>query len=261
MPNIDNEYVNSLYSEKHIPTSFTSLKKFYSEEIMSTFLKWNETIRGKSIVGIYSNSSVDNSVESFHQFARRWTFGKGDKSSEALVQICDINSFVAEQLKRPDLKATWQVIKMIYANYDGLQSYRAHSSRNTPSATKNRHMNDSLSSHRHHHHHYHHHYQQTGGKSNSTEMQQQENEFNEELNGRNRVKSTEQSIPPNSQIGKKIILIFILFIFLLEMIDDADTYIVRDVLTDDIIFITPEDALNNSNGYDMLYDNEVKIYY
>jgi hypothetical protein len=45
------------------------------------------------------------------------------------------------------------------------------------------------------------------------------------------------------------------------MIDDADTYIVRDVLTDDIIFITPEDALNTSNGYDMLYDNEVNIYY
>ncbi len=45
------------------------------------------------------------------------------------------------------------------------------------------------------------------------------------------------------------------------MIDDADTYIVRDVLTDDIIFITPEDALNSSNGYDMLYDNEVNIYY
>lgn len=45
----------------------------------------------------------------------------------------------------------------------------------------------------------------------------------------------------------------------LEMIDDTDTYIVRDVLTDDIIFITPEDALNNNNGFDMLYDNEVKI--
>lgn len=41
------------------------------------------------------------------------------------------------------------------------------------------------------------------------------------------------------------------------MIDDADTYIARDVLTDDIIFITPEDALNNANGYDMLFDNEV----
>jgi hypothetical protein len=42
------------------------------------------------------------------------------------------------------------------------------------------------------------------------------------------------------------------------MIDDADTYIVRDVLTDDIIFITPEDVLSNSNPYDMLYDNEVR---
>ena len=45
------------------------------------------------------------------------------------------------------------------------------------------------------------------------------------------------------------------------MIDETDTYIVRDVLTDDIIFITPEDALNNStnnNGSEFLYDNEVK---
>jgi hypothetical protein len=45
------------------------------------------------------------------------------------------------------------------------------------------------------------------------------------------------------------------------MIDDTDTYIVRDVLTDDIIFITPEDALNTSNGYDLVYDNEVNISY
>ncbi len=50
------------------------------------------------------------------------------------------------------------------------------------------------------------------------------------------------------------------FFFLIEMIDDSDTYIVRDVLTDDIIFITPEDVLNNSNGYDMVYDTEVNIY-
>jgi len=217
MPNIDNEYIRSLYSEKHIPVSFTSLKKFYSEEIMSTFLKWNEMIRGKSIVGIYSNSSVDNSVELFHQFARRWTFGNGDKSLEALVHICDINSFVAEQLKRPDLKATWQVIKMIYANYDGLQNYRVHSSRNTPSATKNRHINDSISGHRHHHHHNHHyhHYQQAGGKGTSNEMQQHENEFNEELNGRKRVRSQEQIIQPNSQMGKNdnYFLSFLFFIF------------------------------------------------
>jgi hypothetical protein len=45
------------------------------------------------------------------------------------------------------------------------------------------------------------------------------------------------------------------------MIDDTDTYIVRDVLTDDIIFITPEDVLNTSNGYDLVYDNEVNISY
>ena len=41
------------------------------------------------------------------------------------------------------------------------------------------------------------------------------------------------------------------------MIDDADTYIVRDVLPDDIIFITPEDATNiPTNEYD-LNENEV----
>lgn len=45
----------------------------------------------------------------------------------------------------------------------------------------------------------------------------------------------------------------------LAMIDASDTYIVRDVLTDDIIFITPEDALGGNNGYDVLYDNEVRI--
>ncbi|CAF2622572.1 unnamed protein product [Rotaria sp. Silwood2] len=244
MPNINNEYIQALYSERHIPTSFTGLKSFFSEETMSKFLKYNETIHGKSIVGMYSNSSTDNSVELFHQFARRWTLGNGDKSSEALTDTCDINSYVAEQLQRLDLKATWQVIKMIYADYDGLQTYRISSSRNTQSATKNYHNSDSLNSHKHHHHH-HHHYQQTGGKSKNPDVQQQENEFNEELNGRKTAKSQEQIIPSNSQM---------------DMIDDVDTYIVRDVLTDDIIFITPEDALNNSSSYDMLYDNEPDIY-
>ena len=43
------------------------------------------------------------------------------------------------------------------------------------------------------------------------------------------------------------------------MIDASNTYIVRDALTDDIIFITPEDALGGNNGYDVLYDNEVRI--
>ena len=49
------------------------------------------------------------------------------------------------------------------------------------------------------------------------------------------------------------------FFSLLDMIDDVDTYIVRDILTDDIIFITPEDVLNNSSC-DMLDDNEVNIF-
>jgi hypothetical protein len=41
------------------------------------------------------------------------------------------------------------------------------------------------------------------------------------------------------------------------MIDDADTYIVRDVLTDDIIFISPDDMLSNGNDYDMSFANDV----
>jgi hypothetical protein len=213
MPNIDNDYIHALYSEKHIPISYTNLKKFYSEQMMSTFVKWNETIRGKSIIGIYSNSSIDNSVELFHQFARKWTFGNGEKSSNSLIELCDRNSFIAEQYKRPDLKATWQVIKMIYADYDGLQTYRIRSSRNTPSTSKNNQISDSLSGHRHHHHHHHHHFhQQTGGKSNNTDTQQQEIEYNNELNGRKRVKSQEQIIPPNSQMGtNKVVLFFSIF--------------------------------------------------
>jgi hypothetical protein len=43
----------------------------------------------------------------------------------------------------------------------------------------------------------------------------------------------------------------------LEIIDKTDTYIVRDVLTDDLIFVTPEHILNNGNGDTTLYDNDV----
>ena len=200
MPNINNEYVCALYSERHISVSPISLKKCYSEHTMSKFLNWNQTIAGESIVGIYSSLMSDNSVLSFHKFAQQWTFGDGDRSSETLTSICDINSFIAEQSDRPDLKATWQVIKMIYGNYDGLHHSRVHSSRNTPSATQNHHVSDSLSGHRQHKHH---HYQQTAGKSKLNGIQQQqESEFNEELNGRKTIKSTEQIIPPNSQMGK-----------------------------------------------------------
>ena len=202
MPNIDNEYIHSLYSERHIPVTYTNLQKFYSEEMMSTFLKWNETIKGKSIVGVYSNSLSDNSVELFHQFARRWTFGNGEKSSEALAHICDRNSFIAEQLKRPDLKATWQVLKMIYTGYDNLLSYRVRSSRTTPSVNKHNYISDSLSGHRHHNHYHHHNHPPVGGKINNIDILQQENEFNEELNGRKRVKSQEQITSANSQMGK-----------------------------------------------------------
>ncbi|CAF4675111.1 unnamed protein product, partial [Rotaria socialis] len=240
MPNRNNEYLTALYAERHIPSSFTSLKKCFSEEVMSKFSKLNEPIHGKSIIGMYANPSADNSVELFHQFARRWTFDNGNKPVENLANICDINSCVAEELKRPDLKATWQVIKMIYADYNSLQNYRMSSARNTHSGTKNYQISDSTNGPRHHHQHYNH-YQQGGGKGKNLDLIQQDNELNDEVNGRKRAKSQEQIIPPNPQM---------------DIIDDVDTYIVRDVLPDDIIFITPDDALNNTSNYDMLYDNE-----
>ena len=43
----------------------------------------------------------------------------------------------------------------------------------------------------------------------------------------------------------------------LDMIDQTDTYIVRDVLTDDLIFISPEDLSKSSNHDQILYDNQV----
>jgi hypothetical protein len=43
------------------------------------------------------------------------------------------------------------------------------------------------------------------------------------------------------------------------MIDDTDTYIVRDVLTDDLIFVTPEDILNNGYGNNTSYENYVNF--
>ena len=56
----------------------------------------------------------------------------GEKSLKSLAHICDVNSIVAEELNRPDLKATWQVIKMLYTDYRGL----IHSSNNSRSITK-----------------------------------------------------------------------------------------------------------------------------
>lgn len=208
MPNIDNGYICALYAEQHVPLSYTNVKEVYSESIMSTFLKWNEPIRGKSIIGVHRNPTADRSVELFHQFARRWTFGNGVKSSAALIDICDTNGYVAEQLNRPDLKATWQVIKMIYADYNGTQTMRMRSSRNTPSATKLQHVSDSLSGHRHHHHHHHHHHnhlQQTAGRTgNHFDFGlQPENDLHEDPNGRKNGKLQEQILPSSTQMGEE----------------------------------------------------------
>jgi hypothetical protein len=192
MPNIDNEYVHALYTEHHIPLSSSSFRRFYSEETISTFLKWKKIIKGKSILGIYSNSLQDDSVQLFHQFAQRWTFGNSDKSSTALAQICDRNSSVAEDLKRSDLKATWQVIKMIYAEFDGLQNCRVRSSISSRSAIRARYISDPISSHRHH--------SQSGRKLASSDRQQKESGLNNEPIDEK--KSQEQMASSNSKFGK-----------------------------------------------------------
>jgi hypothetical protein len=194
LPNIDNEYVHSLYTEQHIPSSSSSLKRLYSQETISTFIKWDKMIKGKSTLAFYSNSLHDDSVQLFHRFARRWIFGNGEKSSRALAYICDINSIVADDLNRPDLKATWQVIKMLFANYDGLQNYRLSSSKNSRSLTKGQHMSDSIGSHRHHHHHH------GGRKPTSIEKQQENRLYDDEKGG----KSHEQKILPNSKLGRRM---------------------------------------------------------
>ncbi|CAF2827423.1 unnamed protein product [Rotaria sp. Silwood2] len=235
MPNIDNDYVHSLYNERHIPLSSSNLRILYSQETMSTFLKWDKTIKGESIVGIYSDTSHDNSVQLFYQFARRWIFGNGDKSLKALANICDINSIVAEDLNRPDLKATWQVIKMLYVDYHTLPNYREYSSKTSRSMTISHCISDPISSHRHH---------QPGRKLTNIDKQRQDNRLNDELIDEKKIKSQEQRILADSK---------------LEMIDDTETYIVRDVLTDDIIFLTPEDELNNGHANDTTYDNDIDI--
>ena len=38
-------------------------------------------------------------------------------------------------------------------------------------------------------------------------------------------------------------------LFLIDIIDDRDMYIARDVLTDDLIFLTPEDVLGDDTSY------------
>jgi hypothetical protein len=151
-------------------------------------------ITGESIMNYYSNSIYDNSVQLFHQFARRWIFGNGEKSSRALEYICDVNSIVADDLNRPDLKATWQVIKMLFTNYDGLHNYRIHSSKNSRSVTKGQRMSDSMSVHR----------RQGGRKLTSIDKQLQENRLYDELIDENRVKSKDKRALSDSKLGEKM---------------------------------------------------------
>lgn len=182
MPNIDNDYVHSLYQQGHIPLSSpTSLSKFYSYQTIRTFLKWDKMIKGKSILGIYSDSLHDNSIQLFHQLTHKWIFGNGDKSLKALAEICNVNGNVAEELNRPDLQATWQMIKILFAEHHGL----LQSSKTSRSLTKSHRISDPSSSHRRHHH---------GRKVTSAEKQQ-EGKLNDES------KSQESRMMSNSKLG------------------------------------------------------------
>jgi len=197
MPNINDEYIRAVYAQHIVPTSYTNFKEFYSENFMLAFSNWIETIKGKSVIGIYRNSKSDNSVELFHRFARQWTLGDGDKSSESLREICDHNSTIAEQYQRPDLKATWQVIKMLYTDSDRHYNGCLRSSKTTSSTTKTRPLSDSLNNHRHH---YNYQYNQMMGKLNYQNQQQDDSEFNGEFHDKKRTKSQEQ-LQTNNQMG------------------------------------------------------------
>ncbi|UJR22007.1 hypothetical protein I4U23_025074 [Adineta vaga] len=240
-PNIDNDYVRALYKKENIRLSDTSFQKLYSQKTISTFNEWNKVIEGRSILGILKDSSQDNSVQLFHQFARRWTFGNGDKSLQALEHICDMNSKIAQDLNRPDLKATWQMIKMLYPDHDTLKKRRIRSSKTSRSLTRGFRNSDSVGGgSRHHPQH------QTIKTLNDIDEQLllQEYQLNNEFKDERTIKSKEQRTLSDSK---------------LTMVDDLDTYIVRDVLTDDIIFITPADLLANDIGFDALQDENCDI--
>lgn len=238
MPNIDNDYVHSLYRHEHVPSSSSSVTNCYSYETMRKFLTWNKMIKGKSLLGIYSGVLPDPSIQTFHQFARRWIYGNGDD----LAQICEVNSNVAEELHRPDLQATWQMIKMLFADHE----MSLHSSRNSRSLTKSHRISDPLSSHRRHLHH--------GKKVISAEKQPTDRRMNEDD------QSQEEKLISNPKLGHYDQSAFEYLqrdFCYLDMIDDTDTYIVRDVLTDDLIFLTPDDLPQNSNTDQLLDDLQV----
>ncbi|CAM4811443.1 unnamed protein product [Rotaria magnacalcarata] len=236
MPNTHNEYVHALCIDRHISLSSANIAMLYSQETMSMFLNWNKTIKGESLFCNYSNSSFDDSIQLFHLFARRWTFGNGDKSLKALANICDSNSSVAEDLNRLDLKATWQVIKMLYVDDNVIQSHRTYRPKNAQPTTARHPRNDPTNNHRFH-------YYQPGRRLRSIDRQQ-EHRLNEELTDDKIFRLQNQTVLSDSK---------------LEMIDDTDTYIVRDVLADDIIFITSEDLSNNGLANDVSYDNDIDI--
>lgn len=190
-PNMHNEYVHSLCDEQKIPFRTSNLRKFYSQKTMSKFLKWNKSIKGESIVRMRPDGLYDNSLEIFYEFARRWSFGNGDKSLLTLADVCDRNGLVAEELNRPDLKATWQVIKMIYIKDERiLENYRKYSTKTSRSFSKIYGINDLMSSNRF--------YRRTSGRK----LINFDDDHNGELTDDETLKLQDQRNRSNSKLGK-----------------------------------------------------------
>lgn len=213
MPNLDNEYIQSQIVHRKSLT----IKDFYSYRMLQSNIEWSKSIRGKSLLMITKTCCHDRSIEEFHYLAMKWIFGNGRKCLDLFSKICDENSHWSEEINRFDLSATWQVIKRLFAN----TKHSGHSSKTSRSLTKSRFLSDSLNNSR---------------RKLTVIIDKYEQIIDE--------KSTSKI---NSNLGFRNR--FFLFIEninfnFLESIDELDSYIVRDTLTDDLVFLTPDDLVN-----------------
>lgn len=197
-PNIDNEYVRALHKEQIIPSSTVSLSKSYSPDTIEKFVKWDRAIDGRTVLGIFNSPAQDDPVRVFHQFAHGWKFGNGTSSLEDLENVCDVNSAVAEHLKRTDLRATWQVIKMLYTDRSQWKRGRARSSKMSRSLTRALRLSDSTGAAGQHHH------RHQAGRTVAGIDEQLEDPFsNEHGSDENKFQSQDQRLLLDCKLGKR----------------------------------------------------------
>ncbi|CAF0800883.1 unnamed protein product, partial [Didymodactylos carnosus] len=227
-PHVDNDFVRALLHDKNLtyPPPPPSISALYSTANLEKFSSWTPSIKGKSLI-VQLSHVKDDTIDIFHKFATEWKF-----SDYPVGQLCDMNALVSHELNRPDLQLTWELIKELYPDLPMDNNYRLRPTRMIHSGEGGRVPTGGAGTRGHH----------------SSDRQYNPSRFNNNDKQKSGINNHENGNGKPTDLALTQI----------EPLDDIDNYIVREVLTDDILFITQEDgnSINNDNdeydGYDMI---------